>query len=326
MWTQLIKSIRKSRRFVITSHVEPDGDALGSELAMFYFLKSLGKQARILNSTAPAKNFTFMAEDPAVRVYNEWRDGSFLKNADAAIIVDISEWGRLGLVGEKLRGCGAKKICIDHHICPIKHFDLHLIDNHAASTGEIIYRLVKQMNKRLTPAIAENLYISALTDTGSFRYPNTSPLTHRMVAELLRYGVKPQAIFGKIYEQYSPERFRLLGRVLLSMKLEMGGRLAWAAVTRKMVKAAGAEMEESEGFAEMLRTIDCVEASVVFRESEKNKTRVSLRSKEKANVYRVAKNLGGGGHKRAAGITLDLPLKKAIPLVLREARKNLKQL
>jgi len=265
-----------------------------------------------------------MAEDPAVHVYKEQSHGRFLKQADAAIIVDISEWDRLGIVGEKLKQSKAATICIDHHICPKKNFHLHVIDNHAASTGEIIYRLVKQMRKKLNPKIAENLYISALTDTGSFRYPNTSPLTHKMVAELLRYGVNPQEIFGKIYEQYSQERFRLLGHVLLSMKLEMGGRLAWAAIPQKLAQSVGAEMDDTEGFVEMLRTLHSVKASLVFREAEKNKTRVSLRSKDNANVYRIAKKFGGGGHRQAAGITLALPMKKSIPLVLREAKKSLR--
>lgn len=326
MWDRVIETIRSSKTFVLTSHVDPDGDALGSELALYYYLKSLGKKPMILNSTAPAKNFTFMAEDPAVRVYSDRKHRKFIEKADAAIIVDISEWGRLGLVGEQLKNSRATKICIDHHICPVKHFDLHVIDNRAASTGEIIYRLIKRMKKKLNPKIAENLYISALTDTGSFRYPNTSPLTHNMVAELLRYGVNPQQIFGRIYEQYSAERFRLLGHVLLQMKLGLGGKLAWAAITQKLAGSVGAEMDDTEGFAEMLRTLHSVKASIVFREAEKNKTRVSLRSKDNANVYRIAKKFGGGGHRQASGITVNLPIAKAVPLVLREARKSLKNL
>ena len=325
MWEKVKQAIKESEQFVITSHVYPDGDALGSELGLYYFLKSLGKKAVILNATPPGKNFTFMGENGVVRVYNERRDQHWIDKADAVFMVDISEWGRLGIVGKKVRQSRATTICIDHHICTKRFVDIQAIDNKAGSTGELIYRLIKEMKKSLSPAIAEPLYIAALTDTGSFRYSNTSPATHLMVAELLRYGVNPLRCFNKIYEQYSVERFRLLGKVLQIAKIECRGKLAWAALTKKMVREAKAQMEETEGFVEMLRTIHSVDVSIIFRESEVKVTHVSLRSKESADVHAIARKLGGGGHKRASGITINLPLKKAIPLVLREARKCFKK-
>lgn len=325
MWKKVREVIKGSNQFVITSHVEPDGDALGSELGLYYFLKSLGKKVIILNTTKPARNFTFMGEDPAVRTYKENRDHHWIEKADAVFIVDISEWVRLGIVGEKIKQSKAKTICIDHHICLKPFADIHIIDNKAASTGELIYRLIKNMDKPLNPNIAEGLYIAALTDTGSFHYSNTSPSTHHMVAELLRYGVNPLESYNRIYEQYSIGRFRLLGQVLLNAKLECQGKLAWAVVTQKMARQAKAKMEETDGFVEMLRTIHSVDVSVIFRESKNNTTKVSLRSKVSADVHAVASKLGGGGHKRASGITLDMPIKKAIPIVLREARKCFKK-
>ncbi len=321
MWQQVKKIIQQHKRFVITSHVGPDGDALGSELGLAYFLKSLGKEATILNATPPAKNFSFMAEDRAVQTYNEKRDQKKIDQADAVFIVDISEWKRLGIVGERVQQSKAKTICIDHHIAVKKLFDYQIIDNKAGSTGELIYRLIKEMKKKLNPKIAEPLYIAALTDTGSFHYANTSPATHLMVAELLTYGVNPLKCFNQIYERRSLQHFRLLGQVLLNAKLECHGKLAWAAIDKKMVQKAKAQMEETEGFVEMLRTIETVDVSLLFREESQNKTRVSLRSKENANVYQVAHKLGGGGHKRAAGVTLNMPLKKAIPKVLTEVKK-----
>lgn len=317
--------IQQSERFVITSHVGPDGDALGSELGLYYFLKSLGKKVTILNSTTPAKNFAFMAKNKAVRTYQEKRDRKQIDQADVAFIVDISEWGRLGLVGEHLQASKAKTICIDHHICLKQLFTHQIIDNKAGSTGELIYRLIKAMKKPLSAKIAEPLYIAALTDTGSFHYSNTSPFTHLMVAELLKYGVNPLKCYNQIYEQHSLERFKLLGEVLSQIKIECQGKLAWAIVDKKMVAKAKAEVDDCEGFVEMLRTINSVDVSIIFREENANKTRVSLRSKESSDVYQVARKLGGGGHKRASGITLNLPLNKAFPKVLGEAKKCFKK-
>lgn len=325
MWNQVKKAIRQSKRFVITSHIHPDGDALGSELGLYYFLKSLGKQAIILNATKPARNFTFMGKNRVVRVYNDNRDRHLIDQADAVFIVDISEWDRLGIVGKKIKQSRAKKICVDHHICQKPFVDIHAIDNKSGSTGELIYRLIKSMKKPINHKIAEPLYIAALTDTGSFHYSNTSPETHLMVSELLRYGVNPLKSYNKIYEQYRMQRFRLLGRVLLEAKLECRGKFAWAAVTRNMTRHSNASMEEADGFAEILRTVHSVDVSVIFKEYGKSKTGVSLRSKETADVHAVAHKLGGGGHKRASGITIELPLKKAVPLVLKEVRKQIKK-
>ncbi len=325
MWKQVKKIIQQSNRFVITSHVGPDGDALGSELGLYYYLKSLGKEATILNATPPAKNFTFMGKNRAVKTYNPKRDRKLIDQADAVFILDISEWKRLGAVGEDVQQSNAKTVCIDHHICLKQLFDVQVIDNKAGSTGELIFRLIKDMKKKLNAKIAEPLYIAALTDTGSFHYSNTSPSTHTMVAELLELGVNPLNCYNQIYEQHSLERFRLLGQVMLNAQLECQGQLAWATVDKKLARKVNADIDDCEGFVEMLRSIQTVDVSVIFREESPQCTRVSLRSKKTTDVHKIARSLGGGGHKRASGITLNLPLKKAIPKVLGEAKKSFKK-
>ncbi len=282
MFRKINEMIDRHRIFLITSHERLDGDALGSELALFHMLRGLGKEVTVYNQDRTPENFLFLAGSEGIV-----RELPPLERFEVAFILDCSELKRIGK--ESARG-----------VC-----DVRLIDSEASSTGELIFRLVRDMGLALTGAMATCLYTAILTDTGGFRYGNTRRDALMAAAELVDGGAVPQWISENVYEADPPARIRLLAAVLPTLTFDEGGRVGSLAVTQEALADAGALSEHIEGFVDLPRSIRGVVISILYAELSDGGFKLSLRSKGNVNVERVARAFGGGGHVNAAGCQVD---------------------
>jgi len=246
---ELLPFIRSSRRFVLTTHVNPDGDGLGSELALAHWLADHGKEALIINTSPTPEVYGFLDPGGAIRVYDESRDAQALEAAEVIVVLDTNQPGRLDTMQEAVLRSPARKLCIDHHLDPEPFAEVYFLDEDATSTGELIYRLLHALSEEsLSPPIAEALYCAIMTDTGSFRYPRTDPDIFRIAARLIERGADPVETYTRVYEQWSSGRMKLLGEMLAGLRLESGGRLAHVTVTREMLRRTGTLEEDTDTF------------------------------------------------------------------------------
>lgn len=295
MFSRISDMIGRHQAFLITSHQRPDGDSLGSELAVFNMLRGLGKDVVIYNQDRTPENFHFLPGSD--RIVNEL---SAAANFDVAFILDCSELKRIGAVSSSLSSI-PNLVNIDHHISNGGFCDVRLIDPNASSTGELIFRLVREMGFQITFDMATCLYTAIITDTGGFRYGNTSRESLLAAADLVARGADPQWIAENIYECEPKARIDLMAAVLRTLAVEEDGRVASLTVTQKALAESGAVQEHTEGFADLPRSIRGVEIAIFYLELPDGRFKLSLRSKGKVNVERVARVFGGGGHINAAG-------------------------
>ncbi|HEX9653083.1 MAG TPA: bifunctional oligoribonuclease/PAP phosphatase NrnA [bacterium] len=310
--------ITAGRKFVLTTHVNPDGDGLGCEAALAAWLTDLGKDVHIFNSSPVPANYRFIDPDKLMMVYNRDLHREILLSADYIMILDISDWKRLRELGEDARGAAVPKICIDHHPPQDKFVDIKLVDTSACATGEIVYDLLKFAGAKITRRIAEALYTSIITDTGSFRFSNTNIRSFRICGELVEIGISPQRIYQNVYEHQPLSKIRLFAHALNHLKLEDKGRVAWFDITKEVLVEKGANTYDTEGFSDYPRVINGVEVSIMFIEMDEGKFKVSLRSRGNYVINGIAQKYGGGGHPYAAGIMIEGNMKEYIPRILEE--------
>jgi len=323
MWNEVIKTIKKGESFLVTTHINPDGDAIGSELALFRFLRAEGKRVKILNSNPTPRNYEFLDSDRVIEVYTGVADPDPGRDVDAVFVLDISTSRRLGPLWELVSRTRARKICIDHHLGNDRFADLNVIDTGACATGELVYDLIMSVRGWLDYDLALPLYVSIMTDTGSFRFSNTTERTHVIVSHLISVGVNPRKVYEQIYENNSVGQMRLLARVLGSLQLTDDGRIAWIEVERSAFDDTGANPEELEGMIDYLRMIGGVEVCLLFLERERGGTKVSMRSKGDFDVNLFASRYGGGGHQHAAGAVLDVGLEEAVRRVVSDLSREM---
>lgn len=299
MIRQIAEIIQKGRAFLVTSHVRLDGDAVGSELALYEALKSLGKEAVVYNQDRTPQMYAFLPD--AGIIVN--RLGP-LDGFDAVFVLDCSEIERMGEEAPRIAGI-RRIVNIDHHISNDRYGHLTLTDPEASSTGEMIFRLIDGMGIELTRDMAVNLYTAILTDTGAFRYSNTGPKTFAAAGRLLEKGADPAWIAQMVYETFPAVKIRLLGRALSTLEFDWQGRIAAVTVSKKMLEDAGAQWEHTEGFVEYPRSIEGVQVAAFFSEISEGLYKVSLRSKGRFSVEEVARKFGGGGHINAAACRIQ---------------------
>lgn len=322
MWESVSKFIQKYRRFIVTTHIHPEGDAIGSEVALAAFLTGLGKEAAIVNSSPTPTDCLFLPLANTIKVYPDDYPAGEIASADAVVIVDVNNWQHVGPFGEEIRRSAKPRACIDHHQDVEDGFaDVVVSDTSAAAAGLLVYDLIKHMKGKVTPVIAEAIYAAILTDTGSFRFSNTNERAFRAAAELCAEGADPFAVYKKAYAK-SWGAARLVGPALSTLEHTPDGKIAWIQVTQRMLEESGAEYEDSDSFLELVRRVRGVELCLAFKEVPGGKVKVSLRSNGKANAFVVAKRHGGGGHRMAAGMTVDGPMAKAIESLIAELARD----
>ena len=293
----ICRVLREKDRFLVSCHENPEGDAIGSELALALALRKMGKTATVLNADPVPANLLFLPGADTV-VFDE--DGS---KYDVAVVVDCGSPERTGRVGHELRKCPLL-VNIDHHRTNGDMGELALVDPDAAATGLLIHRVLSAMGYEICLDVATNIYVAVLTDTGSFHYGSSSPEAFEVAGEMVRRGVDPWAVAEQVYETQSAHRLRLLGRVLDSLEVSADGRVACITTMREDLREFASGKDALEGFINYPRSIVGVEVAVSFRDEEGGVFRVSFRSKGRVDVSAVAARFGGGGHRNAAGCTV----------------------
>ena len=299
---EIINLINNNQDFVITSHVNPDGDSIGSEIALHLFLKNLQKSTRIVNYSPTPQNYLFLDKNNNIEIYNENNHNQVLQNSDVIFILDTNEYSRLRTMGEVIKKSRAKKVCIDHHLGDnINSFDHYVIDTASPATGEVLYTLFTMYNESsITQEIAVPLYTAIMTDTGSFRFPRTDAETHRITSKLLEKGVNPVEVYKEVYEKSLIGRLRLLSRFLNNLRMAYEDRIIYGSVTLKDFEETGTNVFDTEGFSRHMLSLESAQIAVIFTETGKG-IKVSFRSKGNVNVNDYAREFGGGGHQNAAG-------------------------
>jgi phosphoesterase RecJ-like protein len=322
----VVPHFEKHRKFLLTTHVNPDGDALGSEIALGEWLSSHGKQVEILNHSTTPANYLFLDPNMRIRTFDPAKDAPSVTAAEVIVVMDANHPSRLRSLEPYITKSKSIKICIDHHPEPSPFAEHYVVDESATSTGELTYRLLSRLGgDTFSPLVAQALYCAIMTDTGSFRYSNVNPETHRMVAHLIERGADPGEIYRRIYEQWTPGRSRLLGEALAGMKIDHEGRLAYVTVTREMLDRTKTKEEDTDNFTAYPMSVAGVLAGILFLELPDG-AKMSLRSRGEIPINELAKEFGGNGHKNAAGARLhDMPLATLQARVIQEAEKYLQE-
>jgi bifunctional oligoribonuclease and PAP phosphatase NrnA len=323
---EVLESLLEADRLVLTTHIRPDGDALGSEIGLALFLQKLGKQVWILNSDPPPANLDWLVEFFPVKTFTgSLKQLKLITEADALVIIDTGALERLGKVGVPLRNGSGRKILIDHHPSPETWFDLAYLETTFASTGEMIYDIIAGHDADLIDGeIATALYAAIMTDTGSFRYGATTARTHRIVADLMERGdISPEPIHISIFDNRQMSGIRLLARALDTITPVYDGQIAYAVISMNALDASGARSDEAEGVVSYPLSLEGVRAVVQFLETT-NGIKCSFRSKGDVAVNKWARRFGGGGHRNAAGAYISgKSLKEVIDEVIAAAPRYL---
>jgi len=312
---QIGQALRENQRFAVLSHVRPDGDALGSQLGLGLSLRKLGKEVRLWNEEGMLEKYSFL---PSANLLTKPPAGP--EDVDVAIALDTAIQNRLGTALPAVRSAKLW-INIDHHPSNPGYGDLVYIDPKAPATGQILFELIRSEKLPIDAAIAENLYVAISTDTGSFQYPNTTPRTFEIAAELARAGVDIGRVSQFTYENYPRRRVELLRDLLGTMRFEAHDRVASFSLSLATAKKLAVLPEDNEGLIDHLRAIRGVILAVFFEELPDGKVRVSMRSKnEKVNVCAICEKFGGGGHVLAAGARVRGTLAEVEKKILEEVR------
>lgn len=314
-----IDLLRGCNKFLIVSHYNPDGDGLGASLALGFALERLGKEVVLYNRDQVPSTLAFL---PGAKRFANSLDPK--RPFDISIMVDCATRSRISDEFANFAGVG-KVACVDHHILETPEADIVLVDKGAASTGEVVLRIIDQAGLPVDADIAQCIYTTVVVDTGFFRYSNTTSKTLAVVARLVDAGAKPWVVAKNLEESYPVSRYKLLALALSTLKMELGGRYATMDVTQDMLKVTGTSMEFSDEFAFYPRAIEGVEVGALFREAEDGVTKVSLRSKDVVNVAALAKEFGGGGHARAAGLRIKCTMDGAKKKIRQAVEKALSE-
>ncbi|MBI1904418.1 MAG: DHH family phosphoesterase [Planctomycetia bacterium] len=321
-WPRFVELVRNHRRFVLTSHVRPDCDALGSELGMAGALEALGKEARIVNphSTPPVISFI----DPDRRVRKIGTDVSpreVLDWADVLFVLDTSAWIQLAEMGDLLRETKGQVIVLDHHQSSDTLPGAIFRDAGAEATGVLVVEAADRLGVKITPPMARALFAAIATDTGWFRFSSTKPSTYTVAGRLVEAGASPVEIYRCLYEQDSLARLQLRGRVLAKAQTDLDGRLIHTAATMEDFAATGARSSDTEEIVNATLTVAGVELALFFVELAADRCKVSFRSRSAVDCSELAAKFGGGGHKAAAGASFKgAGLSEVYPKVLDAAR------
>lgn len=320
---KILDEVRKSKTFLVTTHVGCDGDGVGSGLALISMLRKMGKRAHMVADHGIGREFRFLpgSDDVGSGPKDLWQ------KYDWAFVVDSGSFERLERVGRALPQ-GMRIVNIDHHLSNGLYGSINWVDPRIGATGEMVYRLIRASGIRMDRDIALCLYISLVTDTGRFSFTSTSSNSHLIAADLLSFGLDPGDVTRRLYRSKSLGELRLQAEVIRKVHFAGGRRLAWASLTLHQFRRFKTVVTDSQEYVDLLKSIDGVEVAILFREmggDDKVKVKVSIRTDGLVDGSAVMKHFGGGGHRRAAGCMLDGHLTQAASAVVREACRALQE-
>ncbi|MEX1139238.1 MAG: bifunctional oligoribonuclease/PAP phosphatase NrnA [Bacteroidota bacterium] len=298
---QLRRGLDSWQTIILTTHVSPDCDGLGSELAFAAFLRKRGKTVSIINCSETPEPYRFLDPQGSIQQYDPSRHDRLIAETNAIIVLDTNQPGRLATMAAPVLASKADKVVIDHHLDAEPFANLLLIDDSSAATGEIVYKILEELGGvPVDRNSAEALYIAVMTDTGSFRFPKTDADLHRMIAALIEQGADPVQAYQNVYEQDSPDRVRLLGKALNGLATAHGGAVAYITVSATMFKETSTSEPDVERFAPYPLRLKGVKIGFMFTELP-GMIKISFRSKGDIPINKLAQEFGGNGHKNAAG-------------------------
>lgn len=306
---QLRHILDSSTRVTLTTHINPDGDGLGSQIAFAEALRARGKSVQIINDSETPPLYRFLDPTGSITRYVPGVHDDVLARSEAIIVLDTNHPSRLGSMADVVQRSPAQKIIIDHHVDAHDFADVYFLDERSAATGALVYHILTSLGMPISSTSAQALYVAIMTDTGSFRFPKTDAALHRMVAELITLGADPVGAYQQVYEQDPPGRVRLLGMALAGIETAGDGAIAHMTVTSRMFKDTGTSEADVDRFAPFTLTIRGVRIGLMFTELE-GLVKVSFRSKGDIAINKLAQEFGGNGHRNAAGARLpgrDLP-------------------
>ncbi|MBT5018537.1 MAG: bifunctional oligoribonuclease/PAP phosphatase NrnA [Planctomicrobium sp.] len=315
-WQPLQEIISSHQRFVITSHVRPDADAIGSEMGLKALLEQLGKEVRIINPSATPDHLQFLDPDKSIQKIGPAVSLESACDTDVHIVVDTSAWIQLGDVGKVLEKTNAKKVVIDHHLSSDDLGATEFKDTTAAATGTLITEFAEFLDLPPAGDQATALFAAMATDTGWFRFPNSTERTYSTAARLISYGVQPNALYRELYERSSLARLKLHAVILDRVTVEFAGRLAYTFAMRKDFSDTRSQPADTEDIVNTCLTIEGVEAAFILVQQMDGRIKASLRSREGFSVAAVAEQFGGGGHRLASGAMLPGPMEQALESLL----------
>ncbi|NIM49297.1 MAG: hypothetical protein GTN78_19960 [Gemmatimonadales bacterium] len=301
----LLALFKRGMRVALTTHVNADGDGAGSAVALWHLLTGRGVRAAITNPTPFPQRYHFLLKG-IERADKSAAAVKHLERADAIVVLDISDTGRLGHLARIVEQASVPVACIDHHASDgTLPPGPRLVDAGACATGELVYDLARAARWQLSPEVARGLYVAMLTDTGGFRFSNTTPRALQVAAHLLQHELRPEEIYRDVYASEPEGKVRLLAEVLETLVVEPANGLAWMTVPPGALERHGVDAVDLEGIVEFARSIRGVRLAILFRELANGRIKVSLRSVGELDVARLAQQFGGGGHQRAAGASLE---------------------
>jgi phosphoesterase RecJ-like protein len=315
-WATLLGVLRDARSFVLTSHVRPDCDALGSELGMLGILEAIGKDVRIVNAQATPANLKWIDPDHRLESLAEGVKKDDLVSRDVLIVLDTSAWAQLGAMGDVAKAMREKVLVIDHHVSEDDLSDRWFKDTSAEATARIVYEIGLRLKVPLSKRIATPLYAGLSTDTGGFRFPNVSGESFRVAARLVDAGADPTAIYRELFEQDSLARLHLVGRTLAGAQASHGGRVIVSTVRQSDIKEVQAQPADTEDLVNLTLAVKGTEVAVILIEQPDGRIKTSFRSRSQVDCNALAARFGGGGHKAAAGAILPGPFDVAHEQVL----------
>lgn len=323
-WTPLADLIETHDRFLVTAHVRPDGDALGSEVGMAGFLRQKGKDVRVVNSSRTPARYDFL--DPQGTLFEHFDEGKHpaaLADREVAVILDLSAWSQLGEMQGFFRAFPGRKVVIDHHVSQDDLGAVFLKDTTAEATGTLVVSAIKALGGKFTPEVATGLLTAIAMDTGWFRHPNTKPSTLRTVADLVEAGAEIDTVYRLLFERNTAGRLLLMGETLAGLKTVADGRICYAAVTREALARTGATPQDTEDLVDYTVSVEGVDVGLLFIEQGRGGVKMSVRSRNGLDCSKLAGIFGGGGHRAAAGATLPDPIGESVDRVLDAVRQAL---
>jgi phosphoesterase RecJ-like protein len=316
---RLAAVLRGGTRVALSTHMNADGDGCGSEVALALLLGQMGLDAEIVNPTPWPSTFDFLLRDGVAE--RSAQGSKALKRADVLVVLDISDVKRLGVLADSVRALAAPKLAIDHHVPSDEPpGPVMLADTTACATGELVFDFAQVLGLEITPAVAEALYVALLTDTGSFRFSNTSPRCHAVAGALLAAGANPEEMYRRVYASAPVGRVRLLAEALATLEVDPAHGLSWISIPAGALERHAVKSDDLDGVVEHARSIAGTRMALFFRDLGHGKVKVSFRSTGDVDVNAFARRFGGGGHARASGALVEGGLESVREQVVDAAR------
>lgn len=323
-WSRFVEIVAASRRFVVTSHIRPDCDALGSELAMAGILEKLGKDVLVCNAFDVPPNYRFLDAGGRLRQLGVDVQAAELEAFEVLVVLDTSAFAQLGAMGDVIRSTGMRKLVIDHHVSGDDLGAELLKDTKAEATGRLVVEAADALGVDLTPEIAQCAFAALATDTGWFRFSSTSAATLQLASRLVAAGADPARLYKDLYEDETLGRLLLTGRTLAKATTELDGRLIYTWIEQSDFEAAGAIPSDSEDMINTLLSVGGTQAAVILVEQPRGGFKISFRSRCDLDCSELAAQFSGGGHKKAAGAFVDGPLEPVRAKVLDAVRNAMR--